>query len=318
MSKIVNMVSRVERYLAYRRSLGYELHIEGGQLLRFARYADRIGHRGPPTTALALAWAQLPRDASPWYFARRLAIVRCFAKQEVVHDPQTEVPPKGLLGPTHCRKSPFIYSETQIAELVAAAAHLNPVGGLKPQTYQTLFGLLACTGLRVSEALRLTRPDVDLQHALLTIRETKFHKSRLVPLHKSAVHALQQYGQFRDHVCPQSTCPAFLLAPRGGFLNISTVHDTFRLLRRELGWHGSSVPRTPRIHDLRHTFTCRALLRWYREGADVEHHMTALSTYLGHVCPTSTYWYLTGTPELLAIAAARFERSTHADQRGAA
>ena len=179
-----NMVKLVEDYLNCRRKLGFALKIEGQELLRFANFADQIGHRGPITTELAIRWAKLPKKADPIYWARRLDIVRRFAKHRVLFDLCTEIAPEGVLGPSYRRMPPYIYSNEEIADLILAASKLGPPKGLRPHTYVTLFGLLASTGLRISEALRLTCNDVDWKVGVLTVKASKFKKSRLVPLHR--------------------------------------------------------------------------------------------------------------------------------------
>ena len=307
MSKASRMVGLAEEYLAYRKTLGFQLTSAGPLLLRFAEYADRIGHRGPLTTDLAVRWVKLPKAGSPGYLARRLDVVRGFARHRAVADPRTEIPPPRLLGATYRRRTPHIYSEAELSALVTAARALAPSTGLRPHTYAALFGLLACTGLRVSEAVKLTRDDIDWRQGLLTIRQTKFRKSRLVPLHATTLAALRDYGARRDRLHPSPTTGAFFLTRRGTALALSSVGGVFWRLRKRLGW--AERDRTkPRIHDLRHTFACRRLQRWYAEGVDVDHAVAALSTYLGHATVRDTYWYLTGTPELLALATARFER----------
>jgi integrase len=205
------------------------------------------------------------------------------------------------------RKPPHIYSDAEIAQLLRAAAGLRPRGGLRPQTYVTLFSLLACTGLRVSEAHNLTIRDVDLGASLLVIRETKFRKSRLVPLHPSAVTALARYAAFRDRYANFSRSEYFFRTDHAASLRKRAVEGTFDKLRTRLYWTVQGRARRPRIHDLRHTFAVRRLLRWYEEGADVDQKILALSTYLGHAKVTDTYWYLSAIPELLAITARRFE-----------
>ncbi len=312
-----SMLKLAQEYLAYRRNLGYKLKITGYQLLSFARFADQIKHCGPITTELAIQWACLPENASPIYPARRLEVVRCFAKYRAIFDSNTQIPPDGILGPAHRRTQPHIYSNQQIAQLLRAAAKFSPVGGLRPRTYVTLLGLLACSGLRISEALALTRRDVDLERQTLVIRESKFHKSRLVPIHPSACRSLLKYARFRDRRWQMSMTPAFFLAERGTPLKYSTVNMTFRKLCDGLGWDLPRGRRRPRIHDLRHTFACRSLLKWHKEGRDIEHAVAALSTYLGHVKVTDTYWYLTGIPELFAVTARNFERFTRSTQGGA-
>jgi integrase len=181
------MTARVEEYLAYRRARGYQIRAEAQRLQSFARYADDSGHQGPLTTELALQWARLPGRSTRLDQARRLEVVRTLARYLAPREPGPEIPPRGLLGPAHARGPAFLYAESDIAALITAARSLAPIGGLRPLTYATLIGLLACTGLRITEALTLRADDVDLQAGVLTIRRTKFRKSRLVPLHASAV-----------------------------------------------------------------------------------------------------------------------------------
>jgi integrase len=304
------MLSLAEDYLAARRRLGFALRIEGQQLLGFARYADQTGHTGPVTTELALRWAKLPQDGAPHYWSRRLGIIRRFAKYRFLFDPATEVPTDGLLGPACRRPTPYIYSPEEIATLLRACGELGPPGGLKPRTFATLFGLLVSTGLRISEALRLTRQDVDLDWAVLSIDETKFAKSRLVPLHASTTQRLRQYAEHRDRRHPGPTTDAFLVTELGTSLKYLRALAVFTGFRDDLGWRG---PRPPRIHDMRHTFAVSRILRWYKEGADVDQKIAALSTYLGHAKVKDTYWYLAAVPELLAVASARYERQFGGD-----
>lgn len=308
MKSPTTMVVRAERYLAVRRKLGFQLRIEGGEILRFARYADSSGHRGPVTTELALLWAQSAEEATPLYRARRLEIVRCFARHQAAIEPGTEIPPAKLLGPAHRRTQPHIYSEAQIDRLVRLAGGLPSPKGLRAKTYVSLIGLLASAGLRISEALHLHREDADLEAGVLTIRETKFHKSRLVPLHLSATTALRTYAAERDRIQPRLGGTAFFINETGRGLAYSTVRTVFRRLADQVVRSPVAGRRRPRLHDLRHTFACRCLLRWYRDGIDVHERIAALSTYLGHVKVSDTYWYLTGVPELMAITASRFER----------
>lgn len=310
MTQKASMVHLAKEYLAHRRNLGYQLRTEGKLLLHFAHYADRLGHRGPVTLDLAVGWARLPQGAAPWYWARRLSIVRAFARHRAIFDPDTEIPPRGFLGPTRQRTCPHIYSDDDLAALLAAMRQLAPRGGLRPRTYVALFGLLICTGLRIAEALRLSRQDVDLRQGILTIRETKFYKSRLVPLHPSATQALADYACFRDRKLPLVKASTFFLSKHGARLTYWAVRSQFRRLLDRLGWDRRPGGRLPRIHDLRHTFTCNRLLLWYQQDVDVDHAILALSTYLGHSQVSHTYWYVTGIPELLAIAASRFVRFT--------
>ena len=294
---------RAQAYLDYRRSLGYRMDSDGKLVLKFARWVDELGHRGPITTELALRWATLPTQAAKTYQAHRLTAVRCFARYCALFDPATEVPSTRLLGEAYRRCTPFVYSPQQQQTLLTAARQLSPADGLRPHTYVALFGLLWCTGLRISEALNLRRADIDWQAGILTVKQTKFHKSRLVPLHPSAVKALRQYTKRRDRLKPCPQTDHFFLSEDGGVLVYAAVRGTFRKLRKVV-----PVPtgqRRPRMHDCRHTFACQRLLAWYRAGVDVNHAITALATYLGHTQVTDTYWYFTATPELLAVAADR-------------
>ena len=296
-----------KQYLDHRRKLGYRLRIEGQQLLQFAGWADRTNHHGPITTDLALRWATLPKDRAPLYLARRLEVVRGLARYQAIFDPDTQIPPNRLLGPAHRRTTPYIYSEQEIVQLLAAAGALAPASGLRPRTYSTLFGLLASTGLRISEALTLRRDRVDLEQGVLTIDQSKFCKRRLVPLHLSTTRALRRYARCRDHCHLVTQSDTFFLLGAGRALAYSTVRNTFNRIRQNLGWQPTNGVRAPRIHDLRHTFVCRRILLWVAQGIDVDHTITTLSTYLGHRKVTDTYWYLTGVPELLALVARQFE-----------
>jgi integrase len=310
------MTTFAEEYLAYRRGLGYALQGDGQLLLRFAAYADRTGHRGPLTTELAVRWARLPREASPVYWARRLAVIRGFARYRALFDPDTEIPPRGLLGPAYRRVTPHIDSQVELADLLGAARRLSGGTGLRPHTYATLFGLLACTGMRLSEALRLNRSDVDWQQSLLTIHQSKFRKSRLVPIHASATAALRAYADRRDRLHSGGAEEAVFVTARGTRLCRATAEDTFSDLRAQLPWPADGGRRGPRIHDLRHTFACRRLQQWYQQGVAVDQAIAALATYLGHTTIRDTYWYLTGVPELLELAAARFQHFAAPDPGG--
>ena len=307
MNDQIAMRQRVEDYLAQRRQLGYALKVEGGELLRFADYADRLGEGEPLTIDLAVRWAQLPQHADPIYRARRLDTVRRFAKWLAVFDPHTQIPPEGYLGPSYRRTPPHIYSDDEITALLGQAAALGPKGGLRPATYVTLFGLLTCTGLRISEALALTKDAVDLNNGILEIRASKFKQSRWVPLHTSATDALRDYDERRSCYHPLTHSQAFFLTELATPLKYWRTLTTFTALRRQLGWERKDGRRPPRIHDLRHTFAVRSLLRWYEQGANVDQKIHTLATYLGHVKVSDTYWYLSAVPELMAVVGTRFE-----------
>ncbi len=295
------MLARVRAYLSSRRALGYRLRIEGGLLLNFARFADGSGHSGPLTKEIMLRWALLPGDADPLYKARRLEIVRVFARHLAVLEPLTEVPARHILGPAHRRKPVHLFTGGQITLLLARALRLS--GRLRPHTYHTLLGMLACTGLRISEALALRGADADLERGVLTIRESKYRLTRFVPLHPSALAPLQRYARQRQRLHPLAH--HFFVSDLGRHLAYSTVRTTFRRLAR--GLVPESGRRHVRLHDLRHTFACQVLHRWEHSKRRAVGRLAILSRYLGHARVTDTYWYLTATPELLHGAARGFK-----------
>jgi integrase len=295
------MCSRVTAYLKHRRALGYRLRIEGQMLLNFARYADCSGHRGPLTRQLALRWAALPRTASRLYWARRLEVVRLFARHQAAFEPDTEIPPRHVFGPAHRRGTPHLYSAGQIRRLLIQAARLP--GKLRPLTYKTLLGLLACTGLRISEALALQVGDVDLVHGHILILESKYHHRRWVPLHSTTLDALRHYDRRRRTIFPGAQ--HFFVSDRGRRYAYTTVRCTFRELA--CGMRSNGARPQVRLHDLRHSFACRVLLRWQNAASGASKRIAVLSRYLGHSRVTDTYWYLTATPKLLAAAARHSE-----------
>ena len=304
MSHRLTMTCHAKKYLEHRRALGFALVTGGKLLMDFARFADRSGHRRPLTTELALRWSSLP--SAQRYRAHRLSVVRCFARYLAARDGRTQIPEPRLLGSRISRAQPHIYSIGQLRQLIAAAAKLSTY--LRPRTYSTLLGLLSCTGLRISEALNLTRNDVDLNKGILRIEKTKFRKSRLVPMHPTATKAMRRYAQARDRNPVARNSIAFFVGGQGQALPYNTVNCTFNGLCSSLGLVSNGTLPKPRIHDLRHTFACRRILAWYEQRTDVNHAIAVLSTYLGHAKVTDTYWYLTGTPELMGSAGARFER----------
>jgi integrase len=308
MSPTSTMQAHVEAYLAARRALGFALRIDGRQLRAFARFADRADYRGPVTVALAVRWAQSARGGTRLTWARRLQTLRPFLTYRAQFELGTEIAPADLFGPIHRRLVPHIYTEAELEALLQAAALLPSITGLqlRAHTYATLFGLLASTGLRISEALALTPTDVDLTGACLTVRQTKFRKSRLVPLHPTTVTALVQYVARRRQCVPDRDLATFFISDRGTPLGDRMVHHTFASLRSRVQWVARGDYPYPRIHDLRHTFLCRALVRAYREQQRVDHVIDVLSTYVGHASIADTYWYLTAIPDLLALAGQRF------------
>lgn len=302
-----SMSHLVQRYLSDRRRLGFSLEIAGSQLLAFARFADQSGHQGPITKALVVSWVRSspPRSLVTW--PRRIEIIRPFAKFCKKFDPASEIPDRHLFGRSHRRLVPHIYSEVEIRGLLSSAKKLGPTGTLRPLTYSCLFGLIAATGLRFSEALNLGRSDVDLGSGTLTIRQTKFQKSRLVPTHPTTARMLRKYTGARDQAVA-NICDRFFVSTRGVGLKKTTVHGVFQRLRSQLGWVARGDHPLPRIHDLRHSFICHRVQQWYQQGINVDHAILALSTYVGHTKVTDTYWYLTGIPDLMAIVSRKFER----------
>jgi integrase len=234
-------------------------------------------------------------------------MVRRFAQFQGAVDPRTEIPPQGLLPYRHRRKPPYLYDDDEIARLLEAASQLRSTTQLHAATYSTLLGLLAGTGMRVSEPIALDRRDVDLTRGVLTVRLTKFGKSRLLPVHSSTVEKLTAYSQLRDRLFPRPKCPSFFVSKQGTRLTAWSVRWTFVKLSREIGLRGPYDSHGPRLHDLRHRFAVKTLLRWYQTGVDVERHLPELAAYLGHTHVNDTYWYISAVPELLHLAPIRLD-----------
>lgn len=297
----------VEDYLVLRRGLGFKLRLPGPALLDFAAFLERE-HAPHITSELAARWAMLPRECQPALWAARLGFVRRFAQHHRATDPRTEIPPASLLPFRPRRARPYLYSERQIQRLLAAASALPPRASLRGATYYCLFGLLVVTGLRISEALALELQDVDLEHDVLTIRGAKFGKTRLVPLHVSTIRVLTHYARRRDRYLGASCAPRFLVNDRGRSLESSNVRRTFYRLSRQIGLRSPTDRHGPRLHDFRHRFAVKTLMRWYRSGQDCERRLPVLANYLGHGHISDTYWYLSAHPELMGLAKRRLEK----------
>jgi len=291
-------------YLQLRRSLGHEMTEAAWLLPGFVAYLDAHGS-STVTIEAALAWAQQANTDGRMTTIgpRRMTAARGFARYLAGIDAATEVPPLGLMPHRQRWRLPFIYSAADIDTLIERARS-SIVSPLRAATYATLIGLLAASGMRIGEAIKLDRGDVDWAQGVLLIRESKFGKSRLVPLHASSMAALQNYARLRDHPQPRPQDPSFFVSLTGKRLLYAVVSQTFRQLVDDAGV-GAGAPHRPRLHDLRHSFAVTTLLGWYRSGENVAARMPSLSTYLGHREPSSTYWYLSAAPELLALAAAR-------------
>ena len=297
--------TELEKYLGMRKGLGYKYEHKSRRLSDFVAFMEKRKSK-TITTKLAMEWATLPPDRHATW-ALRLSDVRGFARHVANFDPRTEVPPVGIL-PGWKRAKPYVYSDAEIAALLKAALALPPKDGLNRWTYHTLLGLIAVTGMRISEAMGLERNDVDLVTGVLTVRLTKFGKSRLVPLHATTCEALRSYADRRDAHLGSRCGSTFFVTGQGGRLLHQYVYRVFWRLSREIGLRSPGERTGPRVHDFRHRFAIRALLGWYREGKCVESQLPVLSTYLGHAYVRDTYWYLSACPELMEEAARRLDQ----------
>ena len=298
--------AQVEDYLGARRAMGFELKGEGYQLRAFARFASGQGEAGALTMDLLLRSVQGAAAPGPVTAARRVEVLRPFVKYYRQFEPACPVIPLDHCGPGHRRLSPHIHTEAEVVALLDAALELKP-DGLRPLTYVTLFGLLAATGLRLSEALGLERADLNLADPSIKVRQTKFKKSRLVPIHFSTAKALGDYQHATLRTQRQLGVETVFVTPKGRPIPKRTVDHTFDCLRRRLGWVARGGHPQPRIHDLRHTFICRALLRG-QQNNQIDSVADAISTYVGHAKVSDTYWYISATPALMSEASQRFFR----------
>ena len=313
MNTLMTMQVHAKNYLGDRQSLGFALSSASYSVKSFAQYADALNSQGPLTVEVMAGWARQDKNNSnnPVTWARRLKSLRPFARYLQQFDPDTEVPDDTIFGRIPQRLAPHIYTENEIIDLLKAARQLRPLGGLRGATYEILFGLIAATGIRVSEAVHLSNAEVDLKNGRLIIRQTKFSKSRYVPLHPTTTKALRQYRSLRNSYIDITDETPFFVGSRGQWLgqplSLRQVHRVFSGLRDQLGWINRGAHDGPRIHDLRHSFVVHRMMRWHIQGMDIDQKILALSTYIGHTCITHTYWYLTGVPELMALAGNIFE-----------
>jgi integrase/recombinase XerD len=292
----------VHEYLRMRRAFGFKLIFAGHVLPQFVGYLEATGATSISVEA-AIAWAGLPVGVAPISRSHRLGAVRGFARYLATIDPATEVPPAGIWPSAARRPTPYLWSDADIRSLLDGTRRLNPP--LRAATHETVLGLLAATGMRVSEAVGLRRYDLDLETGVITIRDAKFGRSRLIPLHDSTISALRAYGQRRDDLCPEPRSAAFFVSNIGTALAYASVHHAFIEVTTAIGLRTATVK--PRVHDLRHSFAVRTLINWHRSGVDIDGRMPILSNYLGHVNPSGTYWYLSASPELMELAADRLE-----------
>jgi integrase/recombinase XerD len=287
--------------------LGFKLKVYPRLLEEFASFLEKEGELRI-TSQLALRWATQPQHLHPAEWAVRLSVVRGFARYWSAIDPKTEIPPEGVLSSRRRRPKPYLYSEEEINQLLEAARSMHATHSLQPWTYHCLLGLLAVTGLRISEALNLRPADIDWSEGVISICKTKFGKARLIPLHTSTLRVLSDYADRRDRVFVKRKQGYFFPSRRDGRLDEGQVRRTFYTLSRQIGIRGVSASKGPRLHDFRHRFAVQTLLNWQRNGDDIKRRLPILSTYLGHGHVTDTYWYLTGTPELMAAVGERFEK----------
>jgi integrase len=304
------ITKQIESYIEYKQSLGYKLKIESQELRRFAKYTREIKHSGSITVDLAMQWASLDGSLSRWYMARRLETLHTFAKYAASIDPQAQVPQTGVFGKCHGRVTPYIYTEEEILRLMKESANLFSPDGIRCLTVSIALGLLWSTGIRVSELVNLKVKDVNFRERHLYIKNTKFHKDRLVPLHQTALEQLKNYNlKLKDKLPSRSEDHFFFVTTYGRQFNLRAFEYAFQQLRPCLMPVGESnwYRRPPRLYDIRHSFACRTILKWLESGEDVNQKIYLLSVYMGHVKPADTYWYLTSTPELLSLASGKFE-----------
>ena len=309
---MISIAERVEQYLFQREALGTGLSPSPvNELRRFAAFADDAG-AGLVTTRLFLDWkTRRPGAASRQSWSYRLSHVRTFARWLQSLEPATEVPPQGLVPRGRSRPRPYIYTDDEIAGLVAGAARLPSPSGLRGPTYATLFGLLAVTGLRVGETLALDDGDIDTGGAVVDVRHAKNGRNRILPIARCTADRLAEYRSLRDRALDVLDSPAFFVGERGRRVRIATAEDNFARVSQAIGLRepppSGRRGTGPRLHDLRHTMAVRTLIDWYRSGADPDREMYKLSTWLGHASPDETYWYLEAVPELLDLATRRAE-----------
>ena len=293
---------QLDDYLRLRRALGYRLEREEVWLRDLLAHIRATGS-DTLTSDLAISWARLPATAQPRYWALRLGCARKFAAYLHSIDGSHQIPPTGVFPAPRHRPAPYLWTTGQIELLLNIAGQLSPP--LRGLTYQTLFGLLAVSGMRLGEAIGLHHDDVDLDKAVVTIRHAKFDRPRIVPLHPTTVSALHHYATQRDRLSPRRHADTFLVSSRGNPVSRSEADKTLRQITTTMGIRTATVH--PRAHDLRHSLAVHTLIRWMRDGASVEEHIAVLSTYLGHVNPAGTYWYLTAVPELMELVAGRLQ-----------
>jgi integrase/recombinase XerD len=292
--------THVDDYLRLRRALGFKLKEDERVLGQLIGYLEAAGAE-TVSSELAIGWARLPVGVHPNHWSKRLRIARGFAGYLQTIDPTTEIPPPDVFPTRRQRATPYLFSQQDICRMLGEARRLRHP--LRAASHEALFGLLAVSGMRIGEAIALGREDVDLDAGLVTIRKAKLDRARLVPLHPTATEALRRYASERDRLCPTPRSRAFFLSSAGTTIHANGLRLAFREITTRIGVRTQEVH--PRIHDLRHRFAVQTLIDWQRSGIKIDEHIATLSTYLGHVSPADTYWYLSASPELMALAAER-------------
>jgi len=307
----MSLRQELDRYLSVRRSLGYDLGTSERVLRRFVDFAE-TEQAQHITTAMFLRWQDAFGEAGRQTWAARFGMVRLFSQWLQGLDPKHEALPRGLIPSRSRRTRPYIYSAEEIAAIVDAAAELRSVYGMRGHTCSTLFGLIAATGLRISEALGLDADDIDLNEGVLRIRRGKLGKERLIPVADSVTRRLRTYAAERDRLLGL-TPKSFFVTCGGDRLGDCSARYNFALVCQQVGLRSPQKygrhGRGPRIHDLRHSFAARTIVDWYRTGKDPSREMIKLTTYLGHTSPENTFWYIEAVPELLELASHRVEQS---------
>ena len=306
-----NLLARqIEEYISYKRSLGFQIKIEAEELRRFAAYTRNIGYSGSLTSELAIQWATLKDSYSLWYRARRLETIHTFAKYIIAFDPCAQIPQTGVFGKCHTRTAPYIYTDEEISSLMDEAKNLFCPDGIRSYTVSTAIGLLRSTGLRVSELTLLKNKDVRLADSCLFINSSKFKKDRIVPLHLTTTSALEAYSLFiAEKLGARDINSYFFVSSYGRRFNTRAFEYAFKLIRTALYPETMVKPgtRNIRLYDIRHTFACETIREWLETGQDANQKLYLLSTYMGHVKPEDTYWYLSATPKLLAVSCNHYE-----------
>lgn len=304
-----NLISnQVEEYITYKRGLGYKIKIEADELRRFAAYTRDINYEDSLTVDIALKWVALKPEYSRWYMARRLETIRTFAQYICIFDSNAQMPQKGIFGKCHGKVTPYIFTEKEIYHLMEVASDLLSPDGLRSITIPTAIGLMWVTGMRPGEICNLMNEDVDLINSFITIKETKFSKSRILPIHETTILELEKYKKKRNKLRKDYSKQNFFIMTGGNKLVLRNFENAWQIIRVSLladtqDWNR----RPPRLYDIRHSFACNTILRWLQEGVNINNKILYLSTYLGHAKISHTYWYLTGTPEIISLLTNNFE-----------